>query len=148
MALPGGFGSAAKTAESLAFKLPDRIKLDDYPTLIRDFRKHILGLKKDQAIAKREMDNRQALLRKADYTRLGSNKEERDAAFTLHLEGDELFRSVRDDYEAQGWAIDDAEFELNSVLDKFSVAKLRFRAGVVSAELFGGIPVEDAETTR
>lgn len=129
----------------LTFTLPERILLQQYPAVLRDFKKHVLKLKKMKFDLERELENRKNLLQRTEYKALGTNKEERDAGFCLLLNDDAEYRGYRDDIEAIDWTLKDQDIEIEKLESDFKTLMLRRREAVVASELFGGIPLTDTE---
>lgn len=122
------------------------LKLEEYPGAIAKAQKNALKMKKDMAEIERARESREALLKSTDYKGLGSNKEERDAKFSMLLLADETYRTLSDDYDMLDWKVREAEIDIAALEREYSVAHLRYRSVVIQSEIFGGLPIMDARS--
>lgn len=144
MALPEGFAPVSEAKALVpAFVVPDMIGFDEYPGLINRFERHLIDCRRQLDQLESVRNNRYNLLKATEWRKSGQNDKERDAAFALILDADELYVSLDDDLKAFKWGIQDLESDLKRVENDWVRVRLRRREQVVKAELFGGIPVTD-----
>lgn len=121
------------------------IRLEEYPKEIHKAWDRVLSLKRKADELRDERETREALLKTAHWKECADTDKLREAAFKLVLKGDVEWDDLNFKTTSQDWEVKAAEKEAEKLQHEFYVARLKFRATVVQAEIFAGIPIEDAQ---
>lgn len=120
-------------------------RLEEFPVLIHAKELEVLNFKRAVEEADEDVRNRYNILFATQYNEvLGPNKETRTAAFELLLEGDKVYKDLLRGKRDIEWATREQELEVKRLEKEYHVLTLRIRSSIVSAEIFGGVPIFDA----
>jgi len=125
------------------FKTPDSIQWDGYPRVIYNLKLHILNLRQALRTTEREVELNVLSLKAKDWKGMGTNNDERDARLKLILADDADHQKLEERVQALDFAIKRHDLEAEKLEGEFKAKRLRYRAAVVNAELFGGIPIDN-----